>query len=609
MNHTQVFPPAPVTGDLPPAEHLALAGQHLAAGQTDDAIRQYQRLLAREPHHPVALHRLALACMRAGRAADARGYLDRAIHISPSNAEFWEHRGLMVAMAGEHDAAQAAYHRALELAGSTPTLHRNLADVLKLAGRRDEARQHYEKALALDPALHHAARCLADFSLEAGRDSDAARYLEQVLRLGGARLTDELDLLKLVSRLGRREQADALIAKLRAEFASDAYALKELAFALNQLERFDLALDVANQGLSVDPSLPLLHHNAAYASHMHGDFASMHRYNLAAARLAPDDAHIQFNLAVSLLREGAFEAGWKQYAWHERLPENSTLARPPFAEWQGQPVAGKRFLLVGEQGLGDQIQLLRCAAWLHRAGAIVDVWVDAAIAGVARCASGVHQAFDTLPRGNYDFWCRMFRMPEHMKLAASDLPVAMPYLRAPEPEIARWRAQLDALSPARSGALRVGLVWAGNPEYQLDRYRSVAIDQLIPILAQPEVSWFALQKGVAQRALDTLPAAIDMTPLGEQIATFEDTLAIVQSLDLVVTVDTSVAHLAAAAGVPVWVLLPACTDWRWMAARTDSPWYPSVRLFRQRELGQWGPVLDEVREALEEAVAQKAAKR
>ncbi|MBN3856055.1 tetratricopeptide repeat protein [Paraburkholderia sp. Ac-20340] len=585
---------APISAVSDPTDDLlTLADRHLAAGRADDAIQQYAQCLARDPRHSGALHRAALACMQAGRADDARAYLDRAIHVEPTNAALWEHRGLMAALAREHVVAEAAYHRALALAGSTSTLHRNLADVLKLAGRQDEARHHYEQALALDPDLHHAARRLGDLGIEAGRDRDAVRYFEHAWRLGNARLTDGLSLLELHSRLGHRAQAEAVIAQLRAEFAADAYALKELAFALNKLDRFDLALDVAKQGLAVDPSMWLLHHNAAYASHMRGDFGSMHRYNVEAARVAPDNAPIQFNLAVSLLREGAFEAGWKQYAWHEQLPENSTLARPPFAEWRGEPVVGKRFLLLGEQGLGDQIQLLRCAAWLHRAGAQVDVWVDKALVGVARCASGVHQVFETLPRGDYDFWCRMFRMPEHMKLALSDLPLEMPYLRAPQPEIARWREQLE-----KSGRLRVGLVWSGNPHYHLDRYRSVTLDGLLPMLEQPGVSWFSLQKGDAQHALEGLPAGIDMTPLGTRISTFEDTLAIVHSLDLVVTVDTSVAHLAGAAGVPVWVLLPACTDWRWMAQRADSPWYPSARLFRQRELGQWGPVLEDVKAAL-----------
>ncbi|WP_322047025.1 tetratricopeptide repeat protein [Paraburkholderia sp. J67] len=608
MNHPDIALLPAATDELSAPETLALANRLLAAGRADDATLCYEHLLAREPQHAGALHRLALVRLRAGRVDDALDYLDRAIQAAPAHAELWEHRGLMAATRREYVIAEAAYHRALTLAGATPTLHRNLADVLKLAGRCDEAREHYTKALALDPNLHHAARRLADLSLEAGQDDDAAGYLEHAWRLGAARLTDGLDLLKLHSRLGHRAQVDALIGQLRAEFVADAYALKELAYTLNGLDRFETALDVAKQGIAVDSSLGLLHLNATYASHMRGDFSAMHRHTVAAARLMPDDASIQFNLAVSLLREGAFEAGWAHYAWHERLPVNSTLARPPFAEWHGEPVAGKRFLLLGEQGLGDQIQLLRSAAWLHRAGALVDVWVDPALVGVARCASGVRQVFDTLPRGDYDFWCRMFRMPEHMKLTLSDLPVAMPYLRAPEQENARWRVQLDALAPVQPGRLRAGLVWAGNPQYEFDRYRSTTLEVLRPLLAQPGVAWFALQKGDAQRALEALPAQIDMTPLGPLIKTFEDTLAIVQSLDLVVTVDTSVAHLAAAAGVPVWVLLPACTDWRWMAARSDSPWYPSMRLFRQRELGEWGPVLDEVGEALLEAVARKTSR-
>ncbi|CAG9188964.1 TPR_REGION domain-containing protein [Paraburkholderia tropica] len=549
------------------------------------------------------LHRHALAAFRAGETARARDTLERALHLAPGDTTLWEHRGLIAALAGEHLVAEACYRRALSLSGGTASQHRNLADVLKLAGRADEACEHYRQALACDPRLRHAARRLGDLHQEAGRIDEAAQALRHAWSLDDATQQDGVDLLNALARLAPAPETeiDALIAAYRARFASDAVALKELAFALNGLDRFADALDVARQGLAIDATLPLLHHNAAYALHMQGDHAGMRRHNVEAARLAPNEANIQFNLAISLLRDGEYEAGWKQYRWHERLAHNRTLAQPPFPEWQGEPVDGRRFLLLGEQGLGDQVQLLRGADWLARRGAIVDVWVDAALVGIASRARGVHRASAALPPGPYDYWCRMFRMPERMAMTLDTLPGAMPYLHAEPDAVARWSDRLDAAAPRRPGRLRVGLVWAGNPGYDLDRYRSMKLAALLPAmlpsLGGAAVSWFALQKGAAERELAALPAGIDMTALGPEIATFDDTLAIAQSLDLVLTVDTSVAHLAGGAGVPVWVMLPLCTDWRWMCDRADSPWYPSARLFRQRELGNWDDVVEAVRVA------------
>ncbi|MDE1181061.1 hypothetical protein [Paraburkholderia sp.] len=418
-------------------------------------------------------------------------------------------------------------------------------------------------------------------------------------------LTQTLD--ALIADATANARVLPVVARIRAVFGHDPAALNALAYALNRYHVFDTAADVALQGIALDRDSAALHHNASYAFNMLGDFANMYRHSVEAAALLPHDANLQFNLAAALLRVGEFERGWAHYRWHERLAANHDLVRPDSPEWHGEAVAGCRFLLIGEQGLGDQLQFLRIADWLHRRGAIVDVWVDAALGDIARRASGVHAAWTGLPPGRYDFWCRMLRAPEHLPLTLDALPIAMPYLSAPSDAVERWRARLDAasasqsLSQSRDGGVRkkrVGIVWGGNPDYELDRYRSIALTRLIPILSNPDVTWFSLQKGQPARDVDALPADIDFHPLGSEIASFTDTLAIVASLDLVITVDTSVAHLAGATGAPVWILLPTCTDWRWMTDRTDSPWYPSTRLFRARRHDDWSPVLDELRDAL-----------
>ncbi|QBQ96983.1 hypothetical protein [Paraburkholderia pallida] len=604
MSHQDGTAPAAIASDDSTAQALlARADQYFDNGQMAEALRGYQDVLATEPRHLHALHRIALAHFRNGEQAIARDWLERAINVAPERAELWEHRGLLAALANEHIAAEAFYHRALALCGGSASLHRNLGDVLKLAGRRAEACTEYEKALGFDPGLHPAVRRLATLSLEDGRHEAAVNYLRRAWALGASRLADGVDLIKALSHLGNAAETDAQIGRMRTTFAADPNALDKLAFHLNELHRYELAYEVATQGLTVDAAVAGLHHNAAYASNMLGEFARMRQHSVEAARLMPDDAHLQFNVAVSLLRDGEFEEGWRHYRWHERLPQNSTLVQPRFPEWCGEPLAGRRFLLVGEQGLGDQIQSLRYADWLQRQGAIVDVWVGEALGDVAACASGVNRVWTALPPGPYDFWSRMFRFPEYMKLSASMLPLAMPYLSAPSGDVDRWRERLAGAINTDAPTRRIGLVWAGNPDYEFDRYRSIALRALHPVLARRGVAWFALQKGAAQSEVEALRPGIDITPLGPEIGSFTDTLAIVQSLDLVITVDTSVAHLAGAAGVPVWILLPTCTDWRWMTGRNDTPWYPSARLFRQRELGRWDDVVGEVGEALDASLS------
>ncbi|EIF32495.1 hypothetical protein BCh11DRAFT_00223 [Burkholderia sp. Ch1-1] len=577
-----------------------------AAGRHHEAIAAYERVLAEQSQNVHALHRLGLASFRVDRPERSREYLDRALNIAPERADIWEHRGLIAALGGELIAAEAFYHRAMSLGGGTASLHRNLGDCLKLSMRLAEACRHYLDALELEPALHHAVRALARISTELDRREDAADCWLRAWTLDSTHLPDALELIAALSAAQRDAEIDDLLAGLRSRFAADASALQQVAYALNGVERFKDAVSVALEGLGVDPHNGWLHHNASFAFNMLGEFRAMHAHAVEAARLMPDHPLMQFNLAAAQLRAGDFRSGWKQYRWHEALPENRDLARPAYPEWRGEPVAGRRFLLVGEQGLGDQLQFLGMADWLHRHGARVDVWVEVPLGDVARLAAGVHAAWTTAPPGPYDYWCRMLRMPEPMKLDLPMLPLATSYLRAAPAQMQRWRRRLAAIGPVDARGpfrKRVGIVWAGNPAYGLDRYRSIPLPQWLPVLEQTGVRWFSLQKGDAQNEAAAWRADIDMHRFGPEIGTFADTLAIVQSLDLVITVDTAIAHLAGACGTPVWVLVPTFTDWRWMTERDDSPWYPSARLFRQRELGRWDPVLEEVAQALREFVA------
>jgi hypothetical protein len=374
---------------------------------------------------------------------------------------------------------------------------------------------------------------------------------------------------------------------------------KALVVAHCRQRRFEDAAEAAFLGLRLDPTDSALHQGAFFALSMLGRFSEAGHHSEQALRLAPGSASAHYNFALARLRAGDFEQGWKHFDWHEKLHE-STVS-PPFPRWLGQSLSGRTLLLIGEQGFGDQIQMLRIADWMKQQGATVDVCVGTPLWEVARDALGVHAAWNVAPPKSYDYWCRTFSAPQHMRLDLDMLPLAMPYLFARAERVEYWRQKVMAMVPIASGTRRkrrIGIVWSGSPGNQTDYYRSIPLSVLEPFLAEFDVVWLGLQKDVAKSESHLLPKKPALYFLGPEIDGFEDTLAILSELDLLISVDTSAVHLAGAAGLPAWVLVPACSDWRWMVNRSDTPWYPSVRIFRQKELSRWDGVFQDVRTAL-----------
>ncbi|MFL9999144.1 tetratricopeptide repeat protein [Paraburkholderia sediminicola] len=549
-----------------------------------------------------ALHRMALGCFQREEYEQASSYFNLALQVAPRDIEILEHAGLLAAFLGNYEAAETHYCRALGLSGGSATLHRNLADCLRLSGKVSAAVTHYEKSIEIEPGLHHSIRTLAKMSVNAGLMDAAAKYWLRAWELDSTNLQDGLDLIVSLIKAKRDENLATAIVQLRKKFGNDANALKALSFVLNNNDRFRDAINVVMQGLSVDPEHALLHHNAARAFAACGETHASLRHGRKAARLLPAVPQLQYQLANSLLASGEFEEGWKRYKAFYDLPGNeNAFVRPPFPEWRGQPVDGLRFLMVGEQGRGDEIQCLRFADWLDRQGAIVDVLVSRPIAELARSVQSIRTVHTTIPRAGYDLWCHMLRMPEHMRFDLTMLPGRVPYVSTSPEKVTQWRKRVKAYASfERDDKCRIGIVWAGGPQTSHDRFRSIALDNMKPLFSLPGFTWFSLQKGAGERESEDLAGEFKVHTLGPEIEDFTDTLAILHSLHLLITVDTSAAHLAGAAGLPVWTLVSTYTEWRWLANRTDSPWYPSMRLFRQRELGQWEPVIEEVCNALRE---------
>jgi Flp pilus assembly protein TadD len=558
-----------------------------------------------------ALHRLALACVQDDDLERANTHIRRALKADAHNAELWEHAGIIAAARARYVCAEAYYHRAIGIAGNTASLHRNLADCLRLVGRLHEARDHYVGAIELEPDLHHANRATAQISDELGDTYDAVDYWERAWMLDSSNPQDAIDLICAFAKADRIDRLHEAVAETMARFGNRADVLQKLALALYKHDQFEDALNVATHGLKIEPGNAPLHHYAAIALSKSGRLAESLRHSIEAVRLWPDNPEMQYHLATLEIARGEFETGWARHKAFYSLRDLKGMLFPvDIPEWQGQSLAGCQFLLIGEQGDGDKIQCVRFAEWLHRQGATVDFLVTQPVAKVVstmKCIRAVY--FDEEPQGQYDYWTHLLKVPEHMRLSLNMLPaIDFPYMTAPPVEVQRWRTRIEDIAPAEGAETRrrIGVVWAGRPTYGADRFRSVDLDMFRPLFDVPDTVWFSVQKGPCERESEALATEFEIHTLGPAIEDFSDTLAILESLDLLITVDTSVAHLAGAAGRPVWVLVPAYVEWRWIAGRNDSAWYPSMRLFRQIELGNWGPVIDEVRDALQEWCAQRA---
>ena len=314
------------------------------------------------------------------------------------------------------------------------------------------------------------------------------------------------------------------------------------------------------------------------------------------------DGH--FSYAVALLTTGRLPEGWRHFGFRW-LREPSLSFRPRFGRpvWAGQALRGRTILVRAEQGVGDTIQFIRYAPMLKALGATVQLGVFAGLEDLFRGEEGVDQVLgpnDAVP--NFDFYAHMMSLPLIFGTTLESIPHEVPYLHAEPARRERWAQQLRG-----DPRLTVGIVWAGSPTHVRDRYRSLSLRQLAPLAEVKGIRWVSLQKGEAAGEAEAPPPGLPLMNLGPALADFRDTAAVIDQLDLVLCVDTAVAHLAGALGKPVWVMLPKPADWRWLEGREDSPWYPTMRLFRQSRRGEWDDVVERVKVALQERLSDDAS--
>ncbi|GAB4057353.1 tetratricopeptide repeat protein [Uliginosibacterium sediminicola] len=565
------------------------------AGDLDAAARLYQQVLAQAPRHPEALTRLGTLHLQRGELEAGVRLLDESLKIKPEQAHALNNRATALKDLKRFDEALADYARATALAPDYVDAHANRALLLGQLGRADEALAAHERVIALRPSQVEAHHMRAVIMQERGNLAEALASYEAVLRLQSGHVD------ALVGRgivLARQRHLTAALASYDAALRQqpgNLSALNNRGLVLRELGRFEEALACYAQALAIDPAHAdvLTNRGIVFSDMRRLDEAEESQLRAIAAQ--PEHADANWNLALLRLMRGDYLRGWAGYEWRWRTSRIAPLARNfPQPLWLGDvDLQGKTILLHAEQGFGDTIQFCRYAPLVLTLGARVVLEVQPALRDLLR---SLHPQISVLARGEslpaFEYQCPLMSLPLAFASSLQSVPAAPAYLQADSARRQDWQAQLGA-----HRRRRIGLVWSGNPSYGNDHKRSIELAALRPLLAR-DAEFHCLQKEIRPTDLPLL-ADLPIQLWQDRLHSFADTAALISELDLVISVDTAVAHLAAALGKPTWILLPLTPDFRWLLEGERSAWYPGVRLFRQQQFGDWGAPLQAVCMALQ----------
>ncbi|KVN62355.1 tetratricopeptide repeat protein [Burkholderia stagnalis] len=613
------------------ASHFARGDALRALGHYDDALAAYDRVLGREPGYASAWCRRGETLRLLGRPADALISVEHALRIDPNDPAAHVERGHALRALGRCDEALHAYRLAMVVRGKTPELVHACGVVLTELGRLAEALACLDEGLAgaPDDAQLLFASCVALDLLHA-RD-ELLKRCDRLIALDRGNPAAWIGRGNALLGLDRHADAAHAYGEALARTPDDVDALRNRAAALRALGAFDDALAHYDRALAATgPHAELLYHRAlalqqlgryddAYASHAAAAGApaalAQHLFTRAVARqqLGEHDAALaDFQLACERdphhgaarrseafchLLMGDFDTGWKRH--EARWSAADTMLHRRHADrpmWDGAaPVAGRTVLLHAEQGYGDTLQFCRYASLVHDRGATVIVEAPAALGALLGTLRGVSRVVtEGAPLPAFDLHCPLMSLPYAFRTTLDTVPADARYLHADPPRRDAWAARLAEIAPPHR--LKVGVAWSGNPRHANDENRSMPFAALAPLLTL-DATFVSLQPQVRPRDAEAF-AASGVASFEDALTDFAETAALVDALDLVISVDTSVAHLAGALGRPVWVLLPRVPDWRWLLERDDSPWYPGATLFRQARPGDWPAVVARVGAAL-----------
>jgi tetratricopeptide (TPR) repeat protein len=566
------------------------------AGLLAEAEQLYRRVLDHQPGSFDCQHLLGVISYQRGDCLAAVRQIDAALKINSRVADAHLNRGNALKKLKRFDEALASYDKAIACKGEQdPALLNSRGSVLRDLGRLDEALGDLDMAVALRPDFAEAVNNRGNVLKDMGRPEEALADYDRAIALKRDNADAFNNRGNAHKLLGANEEALADYETAIALAPDHAEAFYNLGTTLYDIGRFDAALAPLSRAIALRPGYAeaVYNHGAALMALRRIDDALADFARALALR--PDHPGAAWNRGLCNLLAGRWREGWPDYErrWEtEQTPPHwHGYGRP---QWTGrEDIRGRTLLLHSEQGHGDTIMAARFVRPAIEMGARVILDVSDAMRPLLGQFDGVTLTRAGEPVPAFDLHCPLMSLPHALDVTLETMRADVPYLAAPAAHVEKWRGRLP-----RSGGLRVGINWAGSPTFRHDPARSIGLARMLPLLAQSGVQFFSLQKDLRDGDAETLRGEPRIEALGGQIESFADTAAIISLIDLVISSDTSVVHLAGALGKPVWILLPFVPDWRWLLDREDSPWYPTARLFRQPALGDWNGVIGQVSAAL-----------
>jgi tetratricopeptide (TPR) repeat protein len=570
-------------------EAFAVAREHHQAGRLQEAERIYRLILEQQPEHPDALRLLGVVALQVGRYDAAVELLQQVLSLAPNSAEASSDLGLALQGQGKIEEAQAAHAKAIALKPEYPEAYNNMGLALQAGGRFDEAIAAYKKALELKPIFPLALNNLGTAFQAYGKPqeavsahqaaiSQAPNYPEAHYNLG-------------LAYQEQRNFKDAAAAYEQAIVQNGNYvqAHNNLGIVLHHQGDYEAAIERYHQALAINPQHAEAWNNLGLALQALGRMDEAFKSFARATDLKPDYVDAFVNRAHCLLLGGDLRRGFIEY--ESRWRRKDILVREfPQPLWDGSEMKGRTILLHAEQGLGDTIQFIRYAQLVAERGGRVLVECEPGLVRLIRTVPGVEQV---VPQGgplpDFDLHVPLLSLPRIFETTVETIPCSVPYMAPPQSR--------KLPSPGKTW-LKVGIAWAGRPEQGNDRNRSCPVRQFLKFKTVPEVVFYNLQKGPQAEGWHVLEEQLKVQNVAGRMTDMAATASVIAQLDVIITVDTAIAHLAGALGQPVWTMLSFVSDWRWLRDREDTPWYPTMRLFRQPKLGDWDSVFTVLRREL-----------
>jgi len=553
--------------DLRPQDaalQLNLGNALKALGQLDGAIERFRNALTLAPSFPLAHYNLGNAYAAAGRHEDAADAFRKSLRLQPDNASIHNNLGNALHALGRHDEAIASFQRALELQPGHAGAHNNLGMALNALGRADEAVEQFRAAISAQPRFVAAHFNLANTLDATGQHAQALGAFEVVLALQPQLPPALYGLGNALAALGRHKEA---------------------------LPRFELVV-------GLDPKFALAWLSLGTTHHALGAHAAAVRAFDQALRLRPDLASAHMNRALAWLTLGDFARGLPEYEW--RLKTTAQRAPQTLPRWQGEPIEKRTLFVHAEQGFGDTLQFVRFVPIAAQRAARVVLEVQPQLVPILAPAAlewRVTLIAQGTPRPQADLQCPLLSLPLALGMNSETIPARTPYLSVPPTYRRKWRGSLGGHAKRK-----IGLAWSGR--VQQHENRTMPLAALEPLFALEGIDWIVLQPNLSAAecaTLDSHPRAGSIHRFDKRVGDFADTAAIIERLDAVVSIDTSIAHLCGALRKPLWLMLPFAADWRWFVDEPRSPWYPGARLVRQPQPGAWDAVVEKVANELRQA--------